>query len=270
MRYQVNARILAHEQVGECEYELALESPEIAREAHAGQFVQVLYGNTLNPFSRRPFSVYRVEPERGVFHMVYLARGTFTRGLAERRVGDVLSLVGPLGNSYEADENPDAHHILVAGGVGAPPMYLLAWELLRFGMPEKRVTVINGARNRGLLVGLRELGELGVDLRVTTDDGSAGNRGLVTDALDTALNEAGSAARVYTCGPTPMLRAVGGMCVDRGIPCQLSVETAMPCGVGVCMGCVVKIRSTEDPAGFVYKRSCYDGPVFRAEDILWD
>jgi dihydroorotate dehydrogenase electron transfer subunit len=269
MRYQLDAPILSHQQVGDCEYELTARSREIACEARPGQFLQIRYDDTLNPYSRRPFSVFRVDLERETFSIVYLARGAFTQGLRGKRPGDKLSVVGPLGNSFSVAEETGGRHVLVAGGVGAPPMYLLAWDMARRGFPLHHVTIINGARTRGLLVALHEMEALGVDLRVTTDDGSVGRHGLVTDELAAVL--AGrEPMRVYACGPTAMLRAVGDECVRRGVSCQVSVETVMPCGVGVCMGCVVKIRDASSPSGFAYQRSCQDGPVFEAAEVIWE
>src|SRR5262249_6836615 len=150
-------------------------------------------------------------------------------------------------------------HIMVAGGVGAPPLYFLAEQM----RDRSNVTVINGARTRNLLVGVNEFAELGVDLRFTTDDGSLGQKGIVTDALVQILEEHSGPVHIYTCGPTGMLRAVADIANARNIPCQVSVETMMPCGVGVCMGCVVKIKDDSE-AGYSNLRSCYEGPVFQA------
>ncbi len=270
MRYQLDAPIISHEQIADCEYEITVEAPEAARDARPGQFVQVLYDQSYNPFTRRPFSVYRVDLARGTFSIVYLARGVFTLGMRRKRAGEVLSIIGPLGNSYLQDARPDCQHLLVAGGVGAPPLYFLASEMVRNGMDPRRITVINGARSENLLVAVRELNALGVDLRLVTNDGSAGATGLVTDLLASEIQIPQTYTVVYTCGPTPMLRAVSDMCMSAGVPCQVSVETMMPCGIGVCMGCVVKIRDAGEPDGFAMLRSCYDGPVFSAEDILWE
>ncbi len=270
MRYQLDAPIIAHEQLAEFEYEITLLAPQVAREARPGQFMQVLYDQNYNPFTRRPFSVYRVDKEEGTFSIVYLARGVFTQGLRNKRPGQLLSVVGPLGNWFEPDPRPQAAHIMVAGGVGAPPLYLLAETMRCEAGQECRIAVINGARTRNLLVAVQEFTDLGVDLHFTTDDGTHGLRGVVTDALLTLLDEAAGPAHVYTCGPTAMLRAVSDICIPRNIPCQVSVETIMPCGLGVCMGCVVKIRNRDSAQGYDYLRSCYEGPVFRAEDIIWE
>lgn len=270
MRYQLDAPIVAHEQLAEYEFEITLHAPQIAAEAHPGQFLQVLYDQSYNPFTRRPFSVYRVNRAKGTFSIVYLARGLFTQGMRNKRVGEALSVIGPLGNWFTPDPDPEVTHILVAGGVGAPPLYLFAEEMTRSKEAEFKVAVVNGARTKNLLVAAQEFANLGIDLHITTDDGSHGLKGIVTDALQMLLDETPGRAHVYTCGPTAMLRAVGELCVERNIPCQISVETTMPCGLGVCMGCVVKIRDENSPTGFIYLRSCYEGPVFRAEDILWE
>ena len=269
MRYQLNAPILSHERLGEYEYEMTLHAPEVAAEARPGQFMQVLYDpQNLNPFTRRPFSVYRVDRSKGTFSIVYLARGSFTNGLRGKRPGENLSIVGPLGNWYTPDSRPKALHFLVAGGVGAPPIYLLAERMVEAG--HRNLTVINGARTRDLLVAVKELEALNVDLRITTDDGSLGEMGLVTDALLPLLPGRSEPAHVYTCGPTAMLRAVGNLCAAHNVPCQVSVETVMPCGVGVCMGCVVKVKDSATETGYQNLRSCYEGPVFKEGDIIWD
>ncbi len=269
MIHQLDAPILAHRQIAENEYEMVLHAPPIAADARAGQFLQVLYGRSMSPFTRRPFSVFSTDPETGAVTMVYLARGGFTQGMAALRVGDTLSVVGPLGNRFVPSEVPGVRHIMVAGGVGAPPMHLLATEMVREGRAPKDLIVINGARSRALLVAEREFGELGVDLRLVTEDGSAGQKGLVTDPLREALDDGGP-AQVYACGPTPMLRAVAGVCAERGVPCLVSLETMMPCGLGVCMGCAVKLKDATKPEGYQVVRGCHEGPVFRGEDVLWD
>jgi dihydroorotate dehydrogenase electron transfer subunit len=270
MRHQLEVPILAHERLADYEYELTLAAPEIAAESRPGQFMQVLYDQTYNPFTRRPFSVYKVDKEQGTFSIVYLARGVFTLGLRNKQVGQKLSVVGPLGNWFEPDPRPVATHLLVGGGVGAPPLYFMAEEMSHDSALKSRIRVVNGARSRELLVGIEEFNALGVDIRFTTDDGSYGQKGIVTDALVQLLDETAGPVHVYTCGPTPMLRAVGDLCLSRGVPCQVSVETMMPCGLGVCMGCVVKIKAAESPTGYSHLRSCYEGPVFAADRIVWE
>ncbi len=270
MRYQLDVPILEHKQLAEFEFELTLKSPEIAREARPGQFMQILYDQSYNPFTRRPFSVFHVDPDAGTFSIVYLARGVFTQGLRNKQVGQTLSVLGPLGQEYSVTTG-DITHVLVAGGVGAPPLYFLAERMVEQGIPLSKIKVVNGARTQSLLVGIEEFDTLGVSVIYTTDDGSLGHQGIVTEPLEEILLEAGPEnTQVYTCGPTGMLRAVGDLCVSLGAPCQVSVETMMPCGLGVCMGCVVKIKTDKNEAGFNYLRSCFEGPVFDVHEVIWD
>jgi dihydroorotate dehydrogenase electron transfer subunit len=268
MRTCLDAPVLAHEQLAEFEYQITLQAPAIAQSAKPGQFVQVLYDNSYNPFTRRPFSVYTADPSAGTISIVYLARGIFTQGLRGKRAGELVSLVGPLGNWFQP-ASPSTLHILVAGGVGAPPLYFFA-ETLHRSLPPHPVLVINGARTAGMLTANREFAALGVPLQITTNDGSLGRRGIVTDALRPALESLSGPAQVYTCGPTPMMRAVAEMSESFGVPCHVSLETVMPCGVGVCMGCVVRIVDETSESGFQHLRSCWEGPVFDSRRVIWD
>lgn len=253
--------------VGPNLFHLRLHAPHVAVHARPGQFVHLLYRDAYGPFLRRPFSVFMTDPAAGTFDVLYLVRGPFTHGMAQIAEGGAVSLVGPLGNSFSARLGEGRRHILVAGGVGAPPLYFLARELVARDGAEG-VIVINGARSVDLLVAQAEFAALGADARVTTDDGSAGRKGTVLDELRTLALDI-ETCTVYACGPDPMLRAVGTFCNERGIECQVSMETMMPCGVGVCMGCAVKLRAG-DGDGYRYVRACREGPVFAAGDVLWD
>jgi dihydroorotate dehydrogenase electron transfer subunit len=268
MPYQIEAQILANRQVGPRHFRLTLHAPRIVQEAAPGQFVQLLYSSAYGPIMRRPFSVHDIDTAPGAFDIIYLVRGPFTEGLSELLAGGWVSVVGPLGNAFTPDSGAEGVHMLVAGGVGAPPLHFLASRLLQ-GLPAERVLVINGARSEALLVACDDFAALGLEPTVCTDDGTAGLRGSVLDALR-VVSGTRTVACVYACGPEPMLRAVGEHCLAAGIPCRLSVETVMMCGIGVCMGCVVKLRSNEAAEGFTYARACHDGPVFEAEDILWE
>jgi len=168
--------------------------------------------------------------------------------------------VGPLGGKvFTPDNRPNAHHIMVGGGYGVPPLVFLC-ERLRESSPSTHITFIAGARSKERLLCESELRSLGVDVRLTTEDGSHGLKGLVTDVLHHVLSPASA---VYCCGPTPMMQAVGEACILAGVPCQVSLEVPMPCGMGVCMGCVV------DTADGCRVRACVDGPVFDAREVVW-
>ena len=147
----------------------------------------------------------------------------------------------------------------MGGGYGVPPLNYLA-KTIRASAPDAMVTVIIGARTANLLVGDDGLLDAGVEVIYCTDDGSAGVQGRVTDALLPLLK---SDSRVYTCGPTPMMKAVGELSEAHGVDCQVSLETFMPCGVGICVGCVVKMRDG------VFSRTCTDGPVYPGCEVAW-
>lgn len=202
--------------------------------------------------------------------MVYLVRGTFTQLLAHKKPGDTVFVVGPLGNRFCVPQPAnEILHLLVAGGVGAPPLYLLAEELVQTGISRQRIIVVNGARRHDLLVCQEHFVELGVRLLTVTEDGSAGIKGKVTDALKSLQEQDSlpvSRCQVYACGPSAMLEAVAKFARKHHLPCQVSMETMMPCGLGVCLGCAVKVHT---PDGKDYRRACVDGPIFDAAEVVW-
>lgn len=270
MRYGDYAEVVANRPVATNQFEIAIHCPTIAQYAQPGQFVQLRVQSGYEPLFSRPFSVFRKHPERGDFSVVYLVRGTFTQMLARKQAGDRVFVVGPLGNRFTvAQPSEERVHVLVAGGVGAPPLYLLAEELIQTGVPSTNVVVINGARRHDLLVCQEHFAQLGVRAFAVTEDGSLGAKGKVTDVLKRLYEDSGLAHhrwQIYTCGPTAMLEAVADFASTYRLPCQVSMETLMPCGLGVCLGCAVRVRTAD---GFEYKRACVDGPIFEAMEVLW-
>ena len=181
-----------------------------------------------------------------------------------------MSLLGPLGQPYRWQAGEKGRHILIAGGIGAPPLYFLAHELSRTaGIDPAQVIVVNAARTRDLLVGMTEFGSLNIVLQAVTGDGSQGARGLATELLTRLLDEDSTSTHLYSCGPMGMLRAVGDMALARGVPCQLSIETSMPCGIGLCQGCVVSLHAPHLPGGGRNALACVEGPVFDAHLLRW-
>ncbi len=271
MRCAEYCEVVANRPVATNQFEIEIHAPNIALHSQPGQFVQVRVQSGYEPLFSRPFSVFRRFPERGNFSIVYLVRGTFTQTLAHKRPGDRVFIVGPLGNRFVvAEPRTQYTHVLVAGGVGAPPLYLLAEEMVRSGIAGTNVVVVNGARRHDLLVCQEHFAELGVRLFTVTEDGSAGAQGKVTDVLK-SLHQQKSLPRertqLYACGPTAMLEATAKFAMKHGLRCQVSMETMMPCGVGVCLGCAVKVRAGE---GFDYRRACADGPIFDAAEVVWE
>jgi dihydroorotate dehydrogenase electron transfer subunit len=264
MPHQVFASILANDPVIPDHKVIVCEAPELAAVARPGHFVNVLTAERTDPLLRKPFSIYTVDRERGQISLLYSVVGPTTQGMARKRPGDTLDLVGPLGGQvFRPDSRPDALHVLVGGGYGVPPLVFLSRELHRADAKPKLVFIV-GARRKDLLLCEAELQAAGIDTRAATEDGSHGTAGRVTDVLAPLLAEhSGRPVTVYCCGPTPMMRAVGELCRSLQVPCQLSVEVAMPCGIGVCMGCVL------DLADGRRVRCCVDGPVFEASEVAW-
>ena len=264
MPQQVLARVLSNKTIIPDHKVLVCETPGIAALAQPGHFVNALTAERFDPLLRKPFSIYTVDRERGQISLLYSIVGAVTQGMARKRPGETLDIVGPLGGRlFQPDTRPGATHIMVGGGYGVPPLVFLSRELQN-AQTNPRLMFIIGARRKDLLLCQAELTAAGVDARATTEDGSHGTQGRVTNVLEPLLRErAGQPVTVYCCGPTPMMRAVGEMCVSLGVGCQLSVEVAMPCGIGVCMGCVL------DLADGRRVRCCVDGPVFQASEVKW-
>lgn len=239
---------------------LTLVAPGIAEHARPGQFVHLLAGDDRSFPLRRPFSVHKVERlggSLGTVEVVFDVVGAGTRALARLRPHEVVDALGPLGRPFDPPEAP-AGCLLVGGGYGTAPLFFLATELRA---RRCRVDFVIGAATAGRLLDAMEAKRLGHSLTVTTDDGSAGRRGLVTDPLPGLLASTG-AERVYACGPMPMLAAVSRLAAAAGVPCQVAVEEQMACGTGICFSCVV-------PVGDRMARSCLEGPVFDGTAIVW-
>jgi dihydroorotate dehydrogenase electron transfer subunit len=273
-----------------------MRCPELARRIVPGQFLMMRLSGCDDPLLGRPLALYDTEVspagEPIGIDVVYLMLGKMTSRLARFGAGQTLEIWGPLGNGFQPE--PVEHLIMVGGGIGQTPFMALAKESLglrRYGDPSrdappvKRVTLCYGARRREYLAGVEDFERLGVEVQISTDDGSAGHHGFVTDLLRRALDVplsgreehptpvVGSAAsvaqRIVACGPMPMMKAVAGIAATAEIPCQVSLETPMACGIGICFSCVAKVR---DPLGgeWDYRRTCVEGPVFDATRIVWD
>ncbi|HEX9774912.1 MAG TPA: dihydroorotate dehydrogenase electron transfer subunit [Actinomycetota bacterium] len=230
---------------------LTLEAPEIAARAEPGQFVTI--GTEPVGLLRRPFSIYRVEGER--VSIAFDAVGPATRWLASCPVGAELSVVGPLGRGFDLSGQGDA--IVVGGGYGTAALVFIAERLRATGSP-RAVHAIAGARTADRLFLDHELGMRFASLTVTTDDGSAGRAGVVTDVLPGLVASSG-AEIVYACGPNRMLDAVARTCATEGVRANLAFEEFMACGIGVCWTCV---RAVKTPEGIRNLRVCTEGPVF--------
>ncbi len=250
--------------------------PTLAQRIVPGQFLMMRFAGCNDPLLGRPLALYDTvldahgQPE--AIDVVYLAIGKMTRRLAAMRPGDTLEIWGPLGNGFAPA--PTDHLVMVAGGIGQTPFLALAHECLgvkSYGAPPREVpparqlTLCYGARSRGYLAGVDDFEAAGVEVKVATDDGSAGHHGLVTALVRPVVEASELSCRIVSCGPEPMLRATADLARQLGVPCQVSLETPMACGVGICFSCVAKIRDAE--GNWDYRRTCVEGPVFNAEDV---
>lgn len=261
------SEVLSYRKIGDEYHGLTLVVPDIADKARPGQFVNVRPPYDRAFILRRPFSIFRVNRHGSVastIEVVFDVRGGGTEVLAHLRRHDPIDVVGPIGRGFTM---PTRQHscLLVGGGVGATPLFFLGEELRAVG---KRVDILWGAATASRLVSPIEAKRLGAVTAFTTDDGSEGHHGLITDLLPEMIERCGTEV-IYTCGPRPMMAAVTRIAVEHGIPVQVAMEELMGCGIGVCLTCVTPVWNREGTE--IYNaRTCIDGPVFNGARIAWD
>jgi len=243
---------------------LTVRHAEVARAARAGQFVMIKAGTSAEPPLRRPFSILTVDPGGETFRLFLKTIGAGTRALAALVPGDLAQCLGPLGRPFTAP--PPGHEaLLIAGGYGIAPFHLFCEELLRAG---GRARVFYGGRTAADLQVREPFAAMGVPLVPTTDDGSLGHHGRVTEAVERYLDSQTAPVALYACGPDPMLHAVARLAARRGLPAQVSLDPWMGCGVGTCLGCVVWMQSATEERPH-YRCACTEGPVFDAREVVW-
>jgi dihydroorotate dehydrogenase electron transfer subunit len=237
-------------------FELSFLSSSISRSALPGQFVNIRAEDSAVPLLRRPFSIFSIDGD--LVSIIFNVVGLGTKLLAQKKAGDTLDVLGPLGKGvFPFEDKKFETAVLVAGGLGVAAFPFLT---SRLGNSKKIVTFL-GARTSSYIV------RQGLDnVHVATDDGSEGFQGTVVDLLKKFMAENSIAhPRVYTCGPTPMMRGLAKYCVEKNISCYAALECEMACGIGLCQGCPVETRG----AAKKYKLVCNDGPVFEVHDIIF-
>ena len=257
MSIQEICRVVRNEQLGDGLYRLVLDAPQIAAAAQCGQFVHIACGE--GNLLRRPISICNVEGDK--MTLVFQVKGAGTKWLAGRRAGDLLDVLGTLGHGFRMQEL-GARPIFVGGGIGVPPLLITMRAAREMGA---QPAAILGFRSRPAVIledAFRKVGET----YVCTDDGSYGQHGFVTDVLKTQI--AGATA-VCACGPKPMLRAVAQIAEAQGVPCQVSMEERMGCGIGACLVCACELKLKEGQEGVRYGHVCKDGPVFDSKEVVW-
>jgi dihydroorotate dehydrogenase electron transfer subunit len=257
--FELLTEIVSNQPVTDDTWLMGLRSAEIAKAAKPGQFVMIRVRAGLDPLLRRPFSICGVRDD--LFLVLYRVVGKGTSLMTELSEGERMWVLGPLGKGFAVPEKHTSR-VLVGGGIGIAP-------LVFFGQfhGEKKITFMMGFRSaKDILSPQRVTGE-DTGFLVATDDGTRGHPGPVTDLLEEHLRENPREVAVYACGPKPMLRTVAQMTMPLRIPCQVSLESHMACGLGACQGCAVKASAHSDRS-YVYV--CREGPVFEAEEIDWE
>ncbi len=270
---QFKSMVVTNHEVSPGYQRIRLTAPRTILRARPGQFVMVRVCEGIDPLLRRPFGIFDVgtfsseypdAPRQYYLDILYKVVGKGTSILSSLHDKDYVDVLGPLGNGFTPG-GADEENILVGGGFGLAPLYFLAKELSNVSAPK----VFIGGRRKEDVLCVTEFEQLGSDTYVATDDGTLGSHGLVTEVLEDHLSQVSGKRVVMACGPEPMLRAVARLCEKHGIRCQVSLEAAMACGVGACLGCVTKghNHSENNPS---YRCVCKEGPVFDATDLLWE
>jgi len=263
MPIQEKCRILDHQKVAPFHFKITLVSKYISSHAEPGQFVNVRCSQDYDPLLRRPLGVHNVNPEEEIFELLYEIVGKGTELLSKHQVGQEIDILGPLGNGFDINKDKKVA-ILVAGGMGVAPLLYLA-KFLRSTIHDPRsIHILIGTKTKELILAEKEFKTLTDNVIVSTDDGSYGKKGFVSDVLLETLDPRtiDASATIYACGPKPMLKAIAEIAFQKKIDCQVSMEARMACGIGTCLGCV--INTTKG-----YQKVCDDGPVFDAKEIVW-
>ncbi|MFA5410690.1 MAG: dihydroorotate dehydrogenase electron transfer subunit [Candidatus Omnitrophota bacterium] len=267
--FQIKAKIKFNKRIQGNYFYLAFSAARIAKLALPGQFVNIRVSDSCEPLLRRPFSIYRINGAS--VEIMYEVVGKATEILSEKKRGEYLDVIGPLGNGFSYQPSAVSRQpVIVAGGMGVAPLVFLAEKLVH-GKP----IILLGAKTKKQVLCEKEFKKIGCGVKIATDDGSEGLSGKVTDLLKGFLGAAEdgrvrSVAKpllrgrtaIYACGPRPMLKEISNIAKKYKITAQISLEEHMACGIGACLGCVVKTKK-----GFL--RVCKEGPVFDSEEIIW-
>ena len=260
MGVKLKCELVRKEMLVEGIYKFSVKAPEIAKTAKAGQFLEIKVSETGEPFLRRPISIFNINKDAEEVEFIFQVKGRGTELLAERKEGDLIDIMGPLGNGPFKTEGLN-NVAIIGGGIGTYPLYELAKEL------KENATNLNiylGFRDKSLVTCEKDFEGLGLNkLVVTTDDGSYKEKGYAIDFMKKDIEEH-KVDMIFACGPLPMLKAVRAYAIENNIPCQVSLEERMGCGVGACLGCAIKIISGEEAR---FGHVCKDGPVFNAADV---
>lgn len=267
---QFKSMVVSNVELSPNYFRMRMTAPQELLASAPGQFLMLKVTDAIDPLLRRPFGLFDVGTFTAEYagcgaqtycEILYKVVGKGTKLLSALHHGDVVDLLAPLGRGFDLGPAGE-EKVLVGGGVGLAPLYYLAKALVERG---EKVRLFAGGRNRDDILCITEFERLGVETYVATDDGTLGESGFVTQVLERHLNKG---MRIFACGPTPMLDAVAKMSARHEVPCQVSMEAYMACGVGACLGCVMK-GANHTEATPDYRCVCKDGPVFDGFDLQW-
>lgn len=256
MPKQIFTELVKKEKLLEGLYKFSVDAKEIVELAKPGNFIEIRINENLDPFLRRPISIYNMDKEKGILEFIFQVKGKGTELLAKKKEGDLIDIIGPLGSGtfkFEGKKNI----AIIGGGIGIFPLYELAKQAQNSGIETHTYL---GFRNKALVTLEDEFEAVSSKLTITTDDGSYSQKGFAINFLSEDMKNK-KLDGIYACGPLPMLKAVKKLAEENNIPCQISLEEKMGCGLGVCLGCAVKTAaSLADKPEYVHV--CKAGPVF--------
>ena len=263
-KHQETAQVIWNRRESRTYFRIGLSCSDVYQNALPGQFVTLHLPGNLTPLLRRPFSIHRLIKENGQLigiEILYKVVGGFTEKLTRAAAGDPIDLLGPVGKGFTISKK-DKKVVLIGGGIGIAPLVFLAETIAENGVDLSGSIACLGGRTSDDILCKTVFSSLGMTVRITTDDGSEGEQGLVIQPFEKWII-AHRTDMVYACGPMPMLRSVANITTKNGLPCEISIETIMACGLGACLGCAVnKNEATE-----TYQHVCIDGPVFNARKL---
>ncbi|MBN1870097.1 MAG: dihydroorotate dehydrogenase electron transfer subunit [Candidatus Omnitrophica bacterium] len=255
-KLQDTYNVVSNEQLCAKFYRLCIDAKPVALAARPGQFIHIRVRNSLEPFFRRPFSIYRAKRH---VEILYEVIGTGTQVLASKKKGDILDVLGPVGTPFCLPPKGIKHVVMIAGGVGAAPFLFLS-DVLK----ERRyqMTLLYGGRTKGHVFNMEEFKKNGCKIFTSTDDGSVGVKGRVA-VLFSKIDPDPGKTFIYTCGPRPMMASVQDFAREHELQGQASCEEVMACGLGACLGCSIKTAKG-------YKTVCGDGPAFDLHELIFE
>lgn len=262
--YQEIVRIVCNDTVAPEYFRMGLKCAPGFMDAVPGQFVMLRLARNSEVLLRRPFSIHgirTIEDGKEIIELLYRVVGKGTKALSRMRPGETVDLLGPLGRGFRYHHNWK-RMVMVSGGIGVAPLVFLAQSMIKNGFDLSGSEIFLGGRTRNDLLCSRDFSDMSMTVHLTTDDGSQGDQCLVTDPFELAVKRVKPDV-VYACGPMPMLGCVAGVARKLEIPCQVSIETMMACGMGACLGCAIESGKEFDR----YLHGCMDGPVFDAREV---